>query len=412
MQSIVNRQNKSSSATFLLTFIVTFTYLIGMKFKNGLDLSLLAAFLLSLFYLKSIRKYTLFISIVILATSITLIVSFIASGAQGDSIVFAFKILIYFLGSLALTTFFIKFYGKSALQYFLLFVFLSVLLHSLVVIIQFINPEFKNFIYNFSDVSPLMYTSVGSYRMAGFSGGGGALLSLFHAIGFLSGILCLKIGMIKSSRFLFGGLVIILSTLFIARTGLLIILLASPFLYFKGMVNFMINASFLAITCGLVILIIGNNDTLWGVWDMSQTAIDRTISEFFSTSNGDESKKFHTFKVLSNMFFIPQMDYIDYIWGTGSTGRMHNDYLKSDVGFIRMFYMGGLVFILLFITLIISSFYICLTSTQALKYEVCFILVIVLLVEMKELVILGRHILPFTLALMFFIINQRRENFE
>ncbi|WP_141677165.1 hypothetical protein [Vibrio cyclitrophicus] len=349
-------------------------------------------------YIRLTKRIIIFF-LMLLLPAFSLMITLIFMGSDGDALNFSFKIIFISISSLSLSLIFFLKKGEKSLETFIEVVFVSILVHSVVVIVQFMMPSVKDFIYAYSDVSRLMYTSVGDYRVAGFSGGGGALLSLFHSFGFLCGFALYKSNKISLFQLTFFCSIIVMSNIFIARTGIIFSILMVLFFDRKlALIYFRKVTVFLLISI-LLLSVFYSSEIIKLYDEIFKLAFERTISEFISVDSGPESGKYYTFRILSRMFFIPELNAMEVVFGTGDSGRLLQ-YLASDIGYIRMLNMGGFLFVLL--TLLPFVFYFVTTKNNNLFDLLVNVLIVsVLVAEIKEVIIYGRHIYPFILTMMF-----------
>lgn len=396
-----------SFKNWIAEFLIIFLYVIGFKFSFGLDLSIVAALIiLAITFVSGLggvySRKSLTSTYLILFLPILLMLSITYNNITGEAGTFIIKICLYTLSSFFLSLYLIRHLGANAFDIFLYSIFVSVFFNSLIIITQFLLPSFRELVYSYSSVSDLMFTEVGRYRMAGLSGGGGALLSYFSAIGFLCGLTLFKNKVISNYLFYGIGLVIFLSCFFTGRTGVIIIVVFGALMFSENLSSFIKNILIPTFFVCLTLLIFVN---LHSVFDSSfAIAVNRTFSEFLSD---EQSERFRTFKTLYDMFFIPDLLGLQFYFGTGNTGRTVSNYLYSDVGYIRMFYLGGLLFFTWFIVVVIINALFVWSAQFKYKKEVSVILMSVFFVEIKEMVLLGRHVLPFILTLLFLCLNER-----
>src|SRR5690606_6437438 len=118
-----------------------------------------------------------------------------------------------------------SFYQAVFLDKIILHLYVAILIHAFIIMIMFALPVFKLFIYKYSAVSDLMLTHVGDYRVAGFSGGGSALLSFFQALGVGLSVYLVRFCNGNNLIIFVSNLVIVSSVLLTGRVGLILLVL-------------------------------------------------------------------------------------------------------------------------------------------------------------------------------------------
>lgn len=388
-------------------FCVVFLFIIGFKFSNGIDLSIASGFLIILLSLilpeKPVVLSRLFISVLpFYFIALSLVFSSLISSELG-ALILAGKIVFYVTSCMALACILDFIYKeRSKLVFYEMFT-LCILIHSLVVVIQYINVEFRNLVYQYSDISDLMLTKVGEYRMAGFSGGGGALLSLLHALGFLS---LYKVYIsVRLNKFIFivCSLLITLAIILMARSGLFLIMLYILVLSLRSYLRFISLVSVLVIVSVLAMFV----ESPW-LPEIFELPVERFMREIRNIFGGGES--YGTISILGGMYFYPGLEGVEHLFGKATSGR-GVDYLSSDIGYVRGLYMGGLVYISLLVALCFSLFAVMVLKSRDDKVVSILILISVFMMEGKEMILWGRHILPLVIILYCLaVIDNARSN--
>lgn len=387
---------------FLLILLLP-SVILGFKFKFGLDISVLAAVFSFAFlrHKEKISKEALVFLCLLLIYAFYLLLSMFVQGSfeYSDGINIFVKVTLYTSALLVMSLYLVKNMGTPFITccYILLWI---VAFHSIIVLIMFFFPDIRGAVYQYSNVSPLMMTSLGEFRIAGLSLGGGAVLSIFHAFGLISAYIINREqagGKISLSIL---ALLIVSSMIFIGRSGFLIffIFILIEFVTSRG--KFEIRkvkaSSFFIFILFIITTFIGSlyleyrepSDSL-----MDQ-AIDRTLSDF--TAND----KPNTIEILFEMTNIPNLELLTVFVGTGSYGRHEHYSIDTDIGYIRMYYFSGVLGVLLALG---PFFYIliCCSTTLNAKYSsyMLGITICLLVAEYKEPMLYARHL--FQLYLLF-----------
>ncbi len=223
----------------------------------------------------------------------------------------------------------------------------AALLNSIVIILSVFSSEFREFFYSIVYITEkaskyLTETAVHTLRYPGFTVSGFSFLSVMTALIVLAAMLHHKFvlgfsnGSNTTTRFLF-IILIILTLIFVARTGLLIsIVLFVVYLTFFVSYNIR-RRNFAMPLIAFFILAAIAGSVLYLFEDYTAFAFELIINyvsgEGFSTTSTDTLK--------DNEFFFNDDQFL-FLFGTGNFGRGH-DYIDSDIGWVLFFSGAGAI---------------------------------------------------------------------
>ena len=407
-----------------MIFVIFFLLVISFKFKFGLDLVLLmGSVFITLVLAKRKNKFLYtrrlnkFFSISLLLLFLSFIVSAIKEFPSFEYVIFSAKVFLLMLFSVFVVNYYVISYRKKFLDIIVMHMYYAIALHSLIIIAMFLLPDFRNFIYSYSAVSDNVFNSAGKYRIAGFSGSGSSYLSFFQALGVGISAYLIKFRLLNRLNILSSNLLIAVSILLTGRFGLIVAVL------------------FFVIYCNLfkieIIIITTTIASIFFAGIVSESsilylAIDRVLAEFGMNEHISQSQS--TFSTVSSMLHFPALmaDPINFVLGTSSAGRTDSLWLHSDIGYMRNFFMGGVIGLLA-----ITTFYfmmvvdLCRVYSVTLDKKLQFISVFTLLVvfilgifNIKEDVLVGRHgfisifILFVSIIMLVEVEKQGRKQFQ
>ncbi len=344
----------------IVYFILVFLYIFGPVFNT------LGSWADGIFFLSSIllfvhiivRKrllphyiviFLLLIPVYIYTFSIALFQSFITTGDLIQIILKPIRILVTLIAGYAIVKSIEKKYPEKYTSIILNFIYCSILSHAVIMIVQFHNPVFREFIYGYTFGGEVRSTFDYDFRMGGLSGStGGAVLSVVQSIGVVLVPFLLKR---TSNRYIkgiyiFSAIFIVYSILICGRSGIwsmiIFTLLATLILdsrsrRFKFLKLIKI---LLFLFIGIFILIIAienlaNNDPIF-------FALNRTLDTFI---NFKESGNFEdgTVNTLKGHLLFPT-DLVTLIFGDTevNVNTQFDRKLDSDIGYIRNIWGFGI----------------------------------------------------------------------
>lgn len=330
---------------FILTFLIIFAPVLN-KLHDFIIYTSIVCIIIGLFFKTNIlNKNTIYFGVFCLILIIYPIITSILFDREriidnANIYLRPIRIFLTFLGCYYLGFFF----RNRGEKFVLANIFGACTLHASIMILQFINPEFREWVYNITkpDIRGTYFLEI---RMAGLqSAAGGAVLSVIQSIGII-----ISPFLWRNNKLLISlGCVIILGSIFICgRSGVLAIGLFLPityFLYFKPSIRLLFKI-FIVTTCILLVLflltnaVINNSDNEFLV-----TAIQHTIDGFLKNENYEEVGTTIT-DVLITMIKIPD-DPLIFLFGKPYyflEGINESRRLDSDIGLIRYWWAFGII---------------------------------------------------------------------
>lgn len=323
----------------VLAFLVGFTLLHENIFKKNLqDFS-------------SHKFIRTFLAIVIFILSYFLLLTI---GTKNNNFVFVqqsiWLILEGLIGSVLMFNYLTSKYDLTKIFRMLLGV---ITFQSVVIILTFFSLGLRDLINAVLVVSDERHIS--SYRMRGLSNGGGAGLSYVQALGSLVAGVLMIFDRPSRLRYLFCAVIILISQIFIARTGLIF----SFLLLFSTLVQEAYNRkSFIQLlwqfVFGGVLIIVVFKVALSLMSDQTRIVFDELVLsrafEFYYNYEESGTLETRSTSALENMYFLPDDD-VGLLFGEGlwdSAGQnastlIYGRKVNSDVGFVRMIFAFGII---------------------------------------------------------------------
>lgn len=237
----------------------------------------------------------------------------------------------------------------------LIYIYVSIFLHALIMVLQFHFPEFKAFLYSYTMGSEPRSTFEYDFRMGGLSGStGGAILSIVQSFGIIIIPFLLKQYSSLKLKFiiLFSSSLIFYSVFICGRSGiwsiiiftLISILIANASSFYK--LIFIFTKSVLVLIISISIILVGfrkleENSPLF-------FALNRTFDTFinFSNSNNFEDKTVTTLQ--SHILFPNSLSILFFGSSEVLTNTQFDRNLDSDIGYIRNIWGFGVFLTLLY----------------------------------------------------------------
>ncbi|MGK9117722.1 hypothetical protein [Olivibacter jilunii] len=413
--------------SWLLDFVIVFLFVYGITFKiTGFAGSkLVVVYLLLVLNKRKVLhellndrfvKYT-FLSWVFISVYYYGVTVFLGK----YSWVFLYQRFLFFfeciVGAYLLVFYLYRKYSIQQIYAILICVFF---LQSLFIFISFISDSFRTFTNNIMVVED--ERALTATRTRGFSTSANAALSYLQSLGvFISASYLLVFRREQRSRIssivAISSIVIIpLSTIFVARTGLLF---ASLFAISYSIQYIIRNRSFGKVVAyvtllSFVIIFIVNNYRLLIPQDKIYLLENRVLNRAFEAMESyNEQGKIETNStntLMDDMFFFPDDDltllFGEGVWDAsrvdrGGMGRK----VTSDVGVIRLIFAGGVLLALMFYCqfyVYFKQFLKTRVSTEF-KYGVICLIAVVIVGELKEPFIVAASGIAKTLFLVLFI---------
>jgi hypothetical protein len=288
----------------------------------------------------------------------------------------------FFIGDL-----YIKIYKSEALNKLLVHLFYVGIIHSILMLIIFISPAFRNLFYSFIVLSELAYTSTfrldNQTRFSGLLNSGFGSLSVLNAITFLLGLYSYIVSnKINLNKFISGSLLLFISSILSGRLGIIVMLIVLLFFYVLPTLNISIfkrkvKLFLFLIPTILFFLILLNNYFP----EKSQFAFEAYF-KYLESGTFDNSSEL----ILSERL-DPNFSYLQLLFGTGN---YKIDY--ADSGYIIMMNGGGIVGSIISYSFLLSIFslkYFKLRSQEKYKYILFSLIFIIFFINYKNLYFFG-----------------------
>lgn len=236
------------------------------------------------------------------------------------------------------------------------------LLQSILIFLSFVSDGFREFTNKIMVVED--ERALSATRTRGFSTSVNAALSYLQSLGVWISIIYFCVfkkeerGKLSTIICLSAIIIITLSTIFIARTGMIFCIL----FILSYLVQFAINnrsffkTFFYSILLMSCVVVIATNYEVFIPQQKLALFRERVVNRAFEAiETYNESGKLETTStnILSNMFFFPEHD-VDLIFGEGiwdasKVGRGGKSrVVRSDVGFVRLIFAGGIIMVVVF----------------------------------------------------------------
>jgi hypothetical protein len=301
----------------------------------------------------------------------------------------------------------------------------TVVLHGAIMLLQFLYPDFRDFVYSFT-MAKYQLEFYQNFRMAGLSGAGGAQVSFVQGLGFcLGAFLWTKVRAKKT--ILFSNVILFLSVILSGRSGLIPIFLVISFLLVKNVV--------LALNLGVVkkelfsvrmvlslflLALVG----AFGLFRLLENeylviALERTFATFISYSETGEFSD-NTLVALSNMFILPT-ELLHVLLGKASYLENNTYYdFNTDIGYFRIIWGYGVlglgVHLLFYLSMLWCSLKFGAVRRFFLEINV-FLILLILLFNSKEIFFFSKMsfqicFATFALAYSAILIEKTRFGYE
>lgn len=297
----------------------------------------------------------------------------------------------------------------------LFIIYLTVVLHALVMAGEFVSPSFRNSIYNLT-FAKYQLEFYQTFRMAGLSGAGGAQVSAVQGLGTLIGVYLFMRSFARTTIILTFP-VLALSVFLSGRTGLLVIVLSFMFglqIFLFGGMNRIRVKDAAKVIAGLLLIVffVPQLAALLTAIDSFEVGFNRTfdtILRYRETGTVQDN----TLDALAQMIVLPD-SIIHLMLGQASYIENNTYYdINTDIGYFRLIWAYGIVglifhilFYLGFVRLSIKNSAIDVTYTY---FSLAMILMIFVL-NTKEIFFLTSMSFPLTggcILLGRYMLNQR-----
>jgi hypothetical protein len=330
-----------------------------------------------------------------------------------------FRILITLFGGYSLT--YILYKKNYSTNQILDFVFLSIVIHAVIMIYQLYDSSFKDWIYSYTTTGEFRGSNEYEFRMGGLSGGtGSSTLSVSQSIGVLMlPFLLTRANLFRKIIFISLGLLVFYSIIITGRSGVLSILLFLPLsLYLSNpKIKFsMLLKNFLGIF-GFIGLIFFTINFLSEMDNESTTfyAISRSLDTIINAKETGIVEDNTSKELLNNHLLFPE-DSITFLFGNGEhlVNTQFERTLHSDIGYIRNLWSFGIFGAIIFW---MPYFYYMIISLKLAKRHqsaaiLCLISAVTILFQSKENFMYSRILFSmYSIMIAIFYFDIKRDSF-
>lgn len=226
-------------------------------------------------------------------------------------------------------------------------------IEAVIVILTFISPWFKDFLYSFVSTSALshryLFEPVANQRFQGIAESGFSFLSVVHALLLVIGLWAYvmdrkKFGVKRTLMFALSQVLLFVSIMLIGRSGLVIVVLFVTAMLIYGMIDFLKSRLALQRLTGLmfgVVVVLYSASIVINVSKYKRN-ISYAFELYYSlTTSGTLDRS--SANVVEHQFIFPHNPF-DLMFGTGNFGRGANfPYVMSDVGYVLFINGAGVL---------------------------------------------------------------------
>lgn len=336
----------------LVLLLSTFLFIYGWKITSIFDFilitSLLFIFIEFVVFQFKVRKQTfkllLYIVIPLILTGAISLV-FASFYQYNDTSFFERNIraAINFLGAYSLLKLYYRIYGKKYVSRIINNVFVSIALHSILMIVMYFDATIRLYIYDLIDVFSIANRNapiILGLRITGVTYGLSST-SVLQMTGLILLPLYLVINGNSFSKRLFAymaSIAIFVSIILAGNAGVLIGLFLVPIsiiIVFKTHKYKFVKKDLSIILLGLIVVIYFTYDNFLSKYNLSK--LDEVFDFLITFGDTDTTEK------LSNSINIPN-NILVFFFGTGSLLRGNFGDVPSDIGYIRFLFSSGIVF--------------------------------------------------------------------
>lgn len=263
------------------------------------------------------------------------------------------RALIMFLGISIFIVMYARRFGAEFQDRLIYDVFLAIGLHAVIMIVQFLYPPFRDWLYPYTFADQANEYNQ-RFRMAGLTNGGGAQLSLFQAAGILLWPLVLshQKGIVARTSTALIVVCILASLILSGRSGIVLALALLPVVTFlayrgRGVIKLAVRQSIEVVSVGLILVIgVAFSSQLENFEDIAyaETAWNRSLDFLFSTEGLFEREDVSG--LFGEQYFFPD-DTKTLLVGDAylfdAAYRMEERLVASDSGYVVFLFGYGLV---------------------------------------------------------------------
>ncbi len=261
-------------------------------------------------------------------------------------------------------------------------IYFLITFHGLIIIVQFFNIEFRDFIYSYTTTGEFRSTFEYDFRMGGLTGGsGGAVLSTVQSLGIILIPFLLKFSSKLFFRFIvfIASVLIVVSIVLTGRSGIYNIIIFLPLsIYFVNGSAKTFKYSFYIFTLSIISFLFLNQLLLSLELVEFYNSFYRTFDSFISlTETGNYENE--TILILKDYILFPDLQTLFF----GSSDALLNfdvdRNLDSDIGYVRNIFSFGLfgffIYIFPFVHLLLFALK---KIKSSLPHKLLFILLIIM----------------------------------
>ncbi|ASF13678.2 hypothetical protein [Shewanella sp. FDAARGOS_354] len=310
---------------------------------------------------------------------------------------------------------------RFSMYSFVYIIYLAILLHALIMTIQFFNVDFRNFIYQYTTAKYVLEIYQAT-RMAGLTGAGGAQLSIVQSCGLILGVFLFVQTNSSSQKFIvfLTFPLIILSVFMAGRSGFITAFLFCPLylIYLSALISL---KRAVVTSMGVLVSLLATFSLLWFLFydilsqNVSFVSAFQRIFDSFIAYNQGEGVKVNTVSRLSEMFIIPD-ESLHLLFGKASYLNNNTTYdIDTDIGYFRLLWGYGIlgsIFHYLFYIFAITKIICCSYLSKAEKSLPIILLFLILFFNSKEILVFSRINFQITMLVLFFafFINWSRKS--
>jgi hypothetical protein len=384
---------KKNWLIFLLLFFIVFSPQVSL-FSFNIKTVYLFVVIPSIFgfikYFKSKNppKYIRFLILLMLFSLFYNLMVYLLFGFIDIS--WVIKILMGFIelfAAIFMANVYVNLYKDEAFNKITIDLFLVGVIHSLLMLIIFISPNFRDTFYRFIQLSELAYNSTfrldSQTRFSGMLNSGFGSLSVLNAILFLMGLYSYMFNSrLSLIQFVVGTLLLLISSILSGRLGIVVTLLIIVLSYLlptfrKSVINKKLN--FLLITIPLIFIFISLLNEYFP--EKAQFAFE-TYFRYQNSGNLDNSTELVLSESLS-----PNLSIFNLFFGTGN---YNIDY--ADSGYIVMLTGAGVIGVIISYSFLFASFNLLSFKSKSNKnynYIILNLILIIIFINFKNLYFFG-----------------------
>lgn len=411
----------------IIVFCIIFFYIFATRINvgGGINLALISIFLVFIVFLGFVFKYhRLFVSKEIFFLGLFLLTlalyhSMLALIYGSNSTYFLHISLAIFSSvmfgwSLSFVLFRRGMDISNLIDLLILLSAVSVFLNSVVIVFEHYFPVFKDILESlFLNVEGANINYAEHvFRHRGFSGSGGAGLSVLNALAVLLIIYLMVNKKVSGGTALFSSLVIVISTIFIGRTGLIFVLFFIFVLFVmviirnlrSGFQGYLKAVVFILIFLFVISFVLNYN--------LDSSPDREALNWSFEWINGLSSGEMNTGSSddLMSMLFLPDNP-VHLLFGIGFFEGSNNLYPRTDSGYLKTFLSLGFLLGSLLYFVITFMFYQLVKISKKYNWLVLSVMVFMFIVEVKEPFLyqnFASRLIFLLSGASLFVLNQRR----